>query len=478
MVTQQLIDFIKEQLTDGKKEEDIRQTLSLHGWSEADIDSAFNMAKVGANIPSPPSAMPNYQMQNNNFTRDNKPKLAGIGQLFAEAWNIYKKNFWRFWLIMFIFGLTLAAIVFIILFGFRFLNQAGLAVQIISAIVLFLLAIFAGILVQVGALLVSGNNERPKTFKEIVKISFKKLFPFLWLSILQSLVIMGSTILTAPLIFLGMFGYLNLFFAIGLAILCLVPGIIMGMWFSMANYVLLFEKEKGINALLKSRYYVKNYWWAVFGRLLLIGLCPGAISIMLDYIKIVPIAVGLQIISGLFIAPIVLGYNFSVYNSASKVARRATFGPKSREKILYIILAIIALIGIASFFVFGAKILKGILMQHLLRGTQFTDQALSQFSSQQITDLAHVQAARSLANLLYTKNNSFDGLCLDNKLNNALPELSNAPTDINIDFCAASDTNYCVYSVSDNGWYICSDTSTAIIYTTAPYCSNEHITCK
>jgi hypothetical protein len=66
--------------------------------------------------------------------------------------------------------------------------------------------------------------------------------------------------------------YAWIVFFVGISTLCgymlfIVPGIIFSIFFSFAAFVFLFENEKGMNALLKSREYVRGKWWGVLFRL-------------------------------------------------------------------------------------------------------------------------------------------------------------------------------------------------------------------
>jgi len=45
MINQQLLDYIKQQLTEGTKEGDIRQALSQQNWTNADVDEVFSLLR-------------------------------------------------------------------------------------------------------------------------------------------------------------------------------------------------------------------------------------------------------------------------------------------------------------------------------------------------------------------------------------------------------------------------------------------------
>jgi hypothetical protein len=56
------------------------------------------------------------------------------------------------------------------------------------------------------------------------------------------------------------------------ALLCLIPGIVVGVGWSVAMPVLLIEGPRGFNALGRSWDLVKPRWWATFGLLLVVGI--------------------------------------------------------------------------------------------------------------------------------------------------------------------------------------------------------------
>ncbi len=56
----------------------------------------------------------------------------------------------------------------------------------------------------------------------------------------------------------------------------IVPGIILSLALIFSSFALVLENRRGLDALMQSRAYAKGYWWAIFGRYLLFGLCFGA----------------------------------------------------------------------------------------------------------------------------------------------------------------------------------------------------------
>jgi len=53
MITQELIDWVKQQIQQGAKPDDIRQILLASGWTEIYINQALNQTSNSANVPIP-----------------------------------------------------------------------------------------------------------------------------------------------------------------------------------------------------------------------------------------------------------------------------------------------------------------------------------------------------------------------------------------------------------------------------------------
>ena len=85
-------------------------------------------------------------------------------------------------------------------------------------------------------------------FSDAYKYALKNFFPYLWLIVLASVVIMGGLLL----------GF--------------IPGVIFSVWFALSVYILVVENQKGMDALVRGREYVRGYWWNIFWKLTLASL--------------------------------------------------------------------------------------------------------------------------------------------------------------------------------------------------------------
>lgn len=64
-------------------------------------------------------------------------------------------------------------------------------------------------------------------------------------------------------------------------LLFLIPGIIVGIYLYLSQYVYAAEGARGFAAVLRSRELVYGVWWAMFGRVLAVGLIIGFITIII-----------------------------------------------------------------------------------------------------------------------------------------------------------------------------------------------------
>jgi len=179
--------------------------------------------------------------------------LASFNEILIEAWRSYRlklKNLLgitiipalasiAFLIIAIIFGGLLAAIAAIT-------NGAYAPIAIVLGVIFGIFAIIALLYLafwgQIALLYNVGSDETVGAI-ESYKRTKGKIWDYAWIAFLVGI----STLC----------GY----------VLLIVPGIIFSIFFSFAAFVFLFEGEKGMNALLKSREYVRGKWWSVLFRL-------------------------------------------------------------------------------------------------------------------------------------------------------------------------------------------------------------------
>lgn len=146
-----------------------------------------------------------------------------------------------------------------------------LSEAVISLILMFLITIsmlatlwFSICLAQVIKNLL--NNEQIPTYNQLLRDNSKLLWPTIYTSIFSGLIVIAGS-------------------------LVIIPGIIFSVWYTFVFYTVIFEKQKGFDALRQSKALVVNRWFAILWRIsapafifsLLAGLINLSIQLLLVF---------------------------------------------------------------------------------------------------------------------------------------------------------------------------------------------------
>lgn len=247
--------------------------------------------------------------------------LPKASELLKQALNIYKRRF----------GTFLGIVAIPLFLSFVFLS---LPLLIQKNIFLFFLFFFLGFLVtifvhlwsQTALIYAIKDREEKIGIGEAYKRGLPKIIPYLWVSILSGFITLGG------------------FF------LFIIPGIIFAVWFSLAKFIVIAENVKGMNALLKSREYVKGMWGSVFWRLLFIILLVFLFSLTFVVILVL-LKIPLELVKGisnfffaLFFIPLVTSYTFLIYEGLKAIKKEVTSSFAQGEKLKFIIVGLIGII--------------------------------------------------------------------------------------------------------------------------------------
>ncbi len=281
MVNQQLLDYVRQQLQQGKSKEEIKQKLLEVGWSEAEVEETFNSI-IGSNQTAEastpfPSAQPQISA------------LPGIGDLLKRSWQVYKEKFWRLVGIMvmgiMVIGMLVCFLVFILPFvivavfgvGGKILGGQW-AIGRVFIFFIFLLAFLLSLIALMGVLLIVlfikaslifAIKEKDIGIGKALKLGWSKTLSLLWVDLLTRLAITGGSFLF------------------------IIPGIIFSVWFKFADYVLVVENLKGPKALSKSKFLVQGYWWNVFGKMFVLSILAGIVMLVLSFIPLIGVLIAL-----------------------------------------------------------------------------------------------------------------------------------------------------------------------------------------
>lgn len=189
----------------------------------------------------------------------NKP-LIPTGDLLRSSWDQFR-NDWKFNLegsVRFLIAGVLTTIPNAFLISPDKVPSTG---ALVAALVLTISGVI--IAVHTGnaffhALLKKADGQNVTTLDN--NIGWKYFWPSIWVGILQSLAVLGGTILL------------------------IIPGIWLAGRLAFANTVLLDEDARGTAALKRSSELVKGRWWATFWRGLASGVVFGLLMVLISLI--------------------------------------------------------------------------------------------------------------------------------------------------------------------------------------------------
>lgn len=336
MVNQQLLDYIKQQLQEGKNKEQIKSLLVAKGWQGEDIDEAFSFIE---NLVS--------QSQSVSAPRQTISSLPGARAIFGQALAIYKQRLGTFLGIMAIpmlimivlFAILVSSGLLAILFSPKF-PAVAIGFLLLTLFFLIILIIFSIISAcgQTALLYAIKDNQERIGVIESYRRGWHKILSYWWISLLRWFITLG--------------GFL----------LLIVPGIIFAIWFSLAPFILIAEDLRGMNALLKSREYVRGNWFGVFWRFFFIGAISFIIylvpSVIASVLKIPLVENISRLIIALFWAPLVTTYSFLVYSNLKALKGEIAFAPTKGKKTAFILVGLLGVLFIPAILFFSQQFLR------------------------------------------------------------------------------------------------------------------------
>jgi hypothetical protein len=165
-----------------------------------------------------------------------KIALRSIGSLFSDSWKLYKER-WQVLVEIVLLPTLVVMLGYVLLsLGLPFSILGGLIVSIGYVIFAF------SMLPVIFSLHHTAGTDAS------YKATIGWFWPFVWVTILEALAVMG--------------GFMML----------IIPGIWLSIALMLVAYVFVIEHRRGVDALRQSKDYIKGYWWAVMGRVLLLGL--------------------------------------------------------------------------------------------------------------------------------------------------------------------------------------------------------------
>lgn len=253
--------------------------------------------------------------------------IIGVGRLFKQSWLVYKNNF-----------LVLVGIIIIP----ALVMMLSLLFNSFLGFVIYLLGIIGLVWGQLS-LIVFIVNGKKISVKEAYQQSWQKLLPAVWVMVISSFIILGGFYLF------------------------LIPGIIFTFWFIFALMIVVSENDiKGLSVLVKSREYVRGYFWPIVLRYILLVIIVGGISFLVSLI-LNKTAVGdsenlvnliLPVLLSAILIPFTVSYLVQMYESL-KTIKGETLVVKKSSKTSYLLVATLGwLFLIVMVIFFGSFILN------------------------------------------------------------------------------------------------------------------------
>lgn len=231
--------------------------------------------------------------------------LMGIGALLKKTWSVYKDKLWL------AIGILIIPVVL--------MSLAPLVGQPVLTSVISLIATLVIFLAQGALILLFLNRESGLDIQNAYKNAWPKYWSLLWIAILTA------------------------FITIGGFWLFIIPGLIFTIWFMFSMVVLMAEGETGMKALIKSREYVRNYFWPVVGRYLAIAILMVLIYAILGTIVVAIVdnsvwSAALVNLVMLFVIPAAVVYQVLLYEDLKAV--RGVVAINEQVKTTYLLVGV------------------------------------------------------------------------------------------------------------------------------------------
>jgi hypothetical protein len=360
MISKDIIEYIKVQTEKGWSQDDIRSALISAGWQINDIDDAFRFAESNVSFE---------EFSGNRVERSRIASLPGAGYLLAESWGIYSSRIKTFAGIVVIQLIALVVLyiglfVLIYLFGSVVFGSTASALVVgprlglpyheptpisifsnilsfLSGFVILFVVYIAPLAIiqawgQASMIYILKDNQENISAVEAYRRSWRKIGSLFWVNILTCLIVAGG---------FALFG---------------IPGVIFAVWFSLAGYIVVVENISGMNALLKSREYIRGMGWQVFGLLLVtfliwagIWIASQFVTMFLSMIFVGSISVIISFVLWIFIAmlaPFLMTYSFLIYKYLREIKGDIVFNGSAEKKLGFIVIGILGILaGIGMF---------------------------------------------------------------------------------------------------------------------------------
>jgi len=266
------------------------------------------------------------------YGMNGQAKVISIGDLFRQSRGLYRERISTLTKIML---LPIAFLAAGDLFGLlNILSRLGVLLSFIGVITSFMAALALIFALQ--------NNVQSG---ESYRLMLRRFWPYGWLTVLSGFVTLGGFVMLV------------------------IPGIIFSIWFIFAIYVFALEGEKGMNALLRSREYVRSYWWKIFGRQVVLILSAVAVILAFGFL-------GAALTGGnksgtnlvidlltLVTTPFITAYFYVLYQNLKSLKPEVMSQPASGPRGFFYFSAVLGVLGLVALivvlFIIAALLISG-----------------------------------------------------------------------------------------------------------------------
>jgi hypothetical protein len=262
--------------------------------------------------------------QNTQILRPHLPGFIGLVreslQVYRNKWLILLKIVMASYAVMLLTACAGIAIVFVCTLFVPAKNAYLLIVALMFVIFFVLISIIISSWFGAATIVVLRDWQEALTIREAMRRAKPYILSYLWINILSLLLIVPGFILF------------------------IVPGVLLMIWFSFSRYVLFFDKERGIAALLKSREYARDYFWSIF----LLSLTAIASSLFIDAVLRpldgLPLGGLAHAIINIFISLLESIYFYLIFNHLRTIKGDSLPAQSSVQKNIFCVIATIGLL--------------------------------------------------------------------------------------------------------------------------------------
>jgi hypothetical protein len=264
--------------------------------------------------------------------------LTGFGQLIDQTWAIYKGKFITYILIALIPGLISYLLSFIPLAwtfeentnpfsltnSLQTVSKSSVGYSMAVSILISLISFLASTIGYAALIYLVKDRQEKINIKEAFIRALKKTPQIIWVSILVGLIIFGG---------FGLF---------------IIPGVYFATALAFAIFIVVVEDKKGMEAVLLSKFYIKDNWFQVFWRFFFLGILYLVVIILplgiATWSHLINFSGLFSLIFNTFCTPFLIIFTFLLYQNLKEKKQGVNLDEAKKSKNLLVFFAILGLL--------------------------------------------------------------------------------------------------------------------------------------